>query len=606
MAPTPSDGERVALGEYVSEARMLAKVIRRIVRYRPTSKHDAAELLEARALEYGARTAIVFGDERFTYDDWNARANRVAHWGRERGLRRGDVVALLMENRPEFLFVWTGLAKLGVVTALVNTNLAGRALDHALAAARPVRLVAGAECLAQLATVSKPPPTHVLRDRSPYDMPRGAHDLDLALAPCSTDNPDARWRKGLVAGDDLLYIYTSGTTGSPKAARLSHLRFLAIGDVCSVFVDGTPDDVLYDVLPLYHTAGGVMLPALSLYSGATLVIRRKFSASSFWDDVRRYRVTGFQYIGELCRYLLAQPPKADDRQSHLRFAIGNGLRPDVWPAFRDRFGIPRIHEFYGATEGNVVLMNLDNRVGAVGRVLIKPISNARIIRYDVDRDTHPRDKKGFCMEAPKGEVGEMIGRLPFTKRMALGRFEGYTSGADSEKKVLHGVFRKGDAWFRTGDLMRQDARGYFYFVDRIGDTYRWKGENVSTQEVAELLAPFPGVQMANVYGARVEGTDGRAGMVALLLHEGARFDGKSFYAFVSERLPRYACPAFVRVQLEADLTGTFKLRKVDLQKQGFDPGLVAEPLFARDDAARAYVPLTREVHAAICGGKWAL
>lgn len=334
MATTPSDGERVALREYVSEARMLAKVIRRIVRYRPTSKHNVAELLEARALEHGARPAIVFGDERFTYDDWNTHANRVAHWGRERGLRRGDVVALLMENRPEFLFVWTGLAKLGVVTALLNTNLTGRALDHALAAARPVRLVVGAECLAQLASVTKAPPTHVLRDRTPYDLPRGAHDLDEALAPVPTANPDAHWRKGLVAGDDVLYIYTSGTTGSPKAARLSHLRFLAIGDVLSVFVDATPEDILYDVLPLYHTAGGVMLPALSLFSAATLVIRRKFSASSFWDDIRRHRVTGFQYIGELCRYLLAQPPRADDRQNGLRFAVGNGLRPDVWSTLR--------------------------------------------------------------------------------------------------------------------------------------------------------------------------------------------------------------------------------------------------------------------------------
>ena len=314
MATTPSDGERVGLREYVSEARMLAQVIQRIVRYRPNSKRNAAELLEARALEHGARTAIVFGDERFTYDEWNARANRVAHWGRERGLRRGDVVALLMENRPEFLFVWTGLAKLGVVTALLNTNLSGRPLDHAIAAAHPVRLVVGAECLAQLATVAKAPSTHVLRDRSPYDLPPGAHDLDLALAPLPVSNPDARWRKGLLAGDDLLYIYTSGTTGSPKAARLSHLRFLAIGDVCSFFTDATPDDILYDVLPLYHTAGGVMLPALSLFSGATLVIRRKFSASAFWDDVRRYRVTGFQYIGAAEARRPREPPPLRHRQ----------------------------------------------------------------------------------------------------------------------------------------------------------------------------------------------------------------------------------------------------------------------------------------------------
>ena len=598
--------ERVALREYVSEARMLARVIRRIVRYRPTGPRNFAEVIEARAAELGARTAIRFGDERFTYADWNARANQVAHWGRERGLRRGDVVALLMENRPEYLFVWSGLAKLGVVTALVNTNLTGRALDHALDAARPARLVVGAECLPQLATTSRHPPTHVLRDRAPHELPPRAHDLDAALERFPRTNPDPAWRRGLLAGDDLLYIYTSGTTGAPKAARFSHLRFLVIGDVMTVFTDARPEDVFYDVLPLYHTAGGVMLPTLSLFCGGTLVIRRKFSASQFWDDVRRYDVTGFQYIGELCRYLLAQPPGPRDREHALRFAVGNGLRPDVWPAFRDRFGIPRIHEFYGATEGNVVLMNLDNQLGAVGRVLIKPISNARIIRYDVERDVHPRDAKGFCVEAARGEVGELVGRLPFSKRMALGRFEGYTSGADSERKVLHGVFRKGDAWFRTGDLMRQDARGYFYFVDRIGDTYRWKGENVSTQEVAELLAPFPGVQMANVYGARVAGAEGRAGMVALLMHDGARFDGERFYAFVTERLPRYACPAFVRVQLQADLTGTFKLRKVDLQKQGFDPGAVDEPLFARDDGKKAYVPLTREVHAAICEGRWGL
>jgi fatty-acyl-CoA synthase len=284
-----------------------------------------------------------------------------------------------MENRPEYLFVWSGLAKLGAVTALLNTNLSGRALEHAIAAARPSRLVVGAECLPQLAATAAAPPAFVLRDRAPYTLPPGARDLDDALASLPEIDLHPRARRGLHAGDDLLYIYTSGTTGAPKAARFSHLRFLAIGDILNVFTEATPDDVLYDVLPLYHTAGGVMLPALSLHSAATLVIRRKFSASHFWDDVRRHGVTGFQYIGECCRYLLAQPPDARDREHGVRFAVGNGLRPDVWPAFRDRFGIPKIHEFYGSTEGNVVLMNLDNRVGAVGRVLLKPISNARII-----------------------------------------------------------------------------------------------------------------------------------------------------------------------------------------------------------------------------------
>ena len=592
----------VALHEYFDEVRTLGRVLSRVVRYRPTGRRSVPELLEARASDYPTRTAILFGDERFTYGDWNARANRVAHWAQGRGLRRGDVVALLMDNRPEYLFVWSGLSKLGIVTALIDTNLTGQQLDHAIASAHPTSIVVGAELLDRLATASSPPDPWVLRDRGARDLPHGARDLDHALDAMPSFNPDPRARAGLLAGDDLLYIYTSGTTGNPKAARFSHLRFLAIGDVVSAYADARSTDVFYDVLPLYHTAGGVMVPAVSLFSGATLVLRRRFSATHFWQDVRRYRVTSFQYIGELCRYLLAQPPSPSDREHGLRFMVGNGLRPDVWADFRDRFAIPRIHEFYGSTEGNVTLMNLDNHFAAVGRVLLKPLSNARIVRYDVERDEHPRDARGRCIEAPRGEVGEIIGRLPFSKRMALGRFEGYTSEADSDRKLLRDVFRKGDCWYRTGDLMRQDALGYYYFVDRIGDTFRWKGENVSTQEVAELLGPFPGVQTANVYGVTVEGHDGRAGMVSLVMNEGAGFDGPGFFAFVSERLPSYAAPVFVRIQAQADLTGTFKLRKVDLQRQGFDPSATGDPIFVRDAANRTYARLVPQLLAEIRAG----
>jgi fatty-acyl-CoA synthase len=596
--------ERVPLREYVDEARTVGKVLRRFVRYRPGGKRNVTELLEGHAATHPARTALLFDDERYSYGDWNDWANRIAHWARREGLRQGDVVALLMDNRPEYFFVWSGLAKLGVVTALLNTNLRGPMLDHAIAAAHATRVIVGAECLAHLATASSPPPAWVLADRN-APVPSGARDLDRDLEAMPSSNPHPDVRKALRTGDDLFYIYTSGTTGNPKAARFSHLRFLAIGDVVSLFTDTTEADVIYDVLPLYHTAGGVMVPGLCLHTGATLVLRRRFSASHFWQDVHRHQITGFQYIGEFCRYLLAQPPGPLDRGHHLRFAVGNGLRPDVWPAFRDRFAVPRIHEFYGSTEGNVTLMNLDNEVGAVGRALL-PLTNARIVRYEVETGKHPRDRKGFCVEAPRGEIGEAIGRMPFSKRMALGRFEGYTSDADSEAKVLRNVFRKGDAWFRTGDLLRQDARGYFYFIDRIGDTYRWKGENISTQEVAELLGPFPGLHMANVYGVQVPGRDGRAGMAALLLNDGASFDGAPFYRFVTERLPAYAKPAFVRVQAEADLTGTFKLRKVDLQKQGFDPSVIDEPLFVRHDAERTYVKVTPEVFEEVREGRWAL
>jgi fatty-acyl-CoA synthase len=596
----------VALREYADELRLLAKVLGRAARYLPGGRRTVPDLLEARARELGGRPAIVFGDERFSFAEWNARANRFAHWGAREGLRRGDVVALLMENRPEFLFAWSGLAKLGVVTALLNTNLSGRALEHAVEAVRPCRLVVGAECVDRVVSAPGVGRALVVADREPRELPGGAVSIDAALASVPENDPGLGARSGVRTGDDLLLIYTSGTTGAPKAARFSNLRFLAIADVLAMITGATSRDVLYDVLPLYHTAGGVMLPGLALFAGATLVLRRKFSASHFWEDVWRHGVTGFQYIGELCRYLLAQPAHHLDRSHRLRFALGNGLRPDVWPEFRDRYGIPRIYEFYGATEGNVILLNRDNAVGSVGRVLLKPLSNARIVRYDVENDTHPRDREGFFVECAPGEVGEMIGRLPRSSQIAVGRFEGYTSGADTERKTLREVFRRGDAWFRTGDLLRRDARGYYYFVDRIGDTYRWKGENVSTQEVAELLGAFPGVQVVNVYGVRVPGHDGRAGMAAVVLRAGASFDGAAFHAFVAGRLPRYAAPAFVRLQGEADLTGTFKLRKFDLQKQGFDPRAVADPLFVRDDAALAYVPLTRELHDAVCASRFAL
>jgi fatty-acyl-CoA synthase len=286
----------------------------------------------------------------------------------------------------------------------------------------------------------------------------------------------------------------------------------------------------------------------------------------------------------------------------VRFCIGNGLRPDIWPAFRDRFRIPRIVEFYGATEGNVALLNFEGREGSVGRIPSKLLMDARLVRYDVERDEHPRDAQGRLVECRPGEPGELIAALPRKPGETRGRFEGYTSAEATERKILRDGFAPGDAWFRTGDLLKRDAAGYFYFVDRIGDTFRWKGENVSTQEVAEAIAAFPGVKMSNVYGVEVPGADGRAGMVALVVEDPARFDGAAFHAHVSAALPGYAAPVFVRLQQEVELTGTFKLRKVELQREGYDPGRIADPLFVRDDAARAYVPLTPERHAAIRAG----
>jgi fatty-acyl-CoA synthase len=591
-------------------ARMATGLVPRLARLRPASPNTVADRLEERARRGPGQTAILFEAERWTYADWNQAANRVAHWAADQGIRQGEPVALLMENRPEFLATWAGLAKVGAVVALLNTNLTGKALRHALGASRARHLIVGSECLDRFATTASdlesPLALWVARDpyaaARPIAWPLGAGDLGAALAGAPVANPDRALRAALRAGDDLFYIYTSGTTGLPKAARFSHLRFFMTGDLAAWALGMRRTDVHYCTLPLYHSAGGVMQAGATLCAGATLALRRRFSARAFWDDVREFDVTHFQYIGEICRYLLNQPPRRDDREHRVRAIIGNGLRADVWVPFQERFGIPSIVEFYGATEGNAPIVNLENKVGSVGRYPLRAISNARLIRYDLDADQPIRDARGLCVECAPGEIGELVGRIPDAAGTAQGRFEGYTSQEATDRKVLRDVFARGDAWFRSGDLLRQDREGFFYFVDRIGDTFRWKGENVSTQEVAEALSHYPGLELANVYGVQVPGQDGRAGMAALLLAPGTAFDGARFWRHVDEALPRYAAPLFVRVLPEMELTGTFKLRKVSLQEEGFEPARVRDPLFFRDDEARAYVPVDEALAEGIRSG----
>jgi len=579
----------------------------RFVSYRPDGTTNLGGLLEERSEEFADRPFLFFEDRRISYAEHNAATNRVAFWAHDQGLRRGDVVALLMENRPEYLAIWMGLAKLGVTTALINANLAGTTLRHALATSEARHLVLGAECIDRYRSMAEDLErglevwvhTEAAGDGPPGDRAEsGSFDLRRALIGRPDQNPPVSWREGLRAGDDLLYIYTSGTTGPPKAARFSHLRFVSTGDLGAWAQDLAPVDVHYCALPLYHTAGGVMQLSATLFAGAAFALRRRFSASAFWDDIRKYDVTAFQYIGEFCRYLLNRPERTNDTDHRIRVAVGNGLRPDIWRSFRDRFAIPRILEFYGATEGNVGFMNFENKEGSVGRypsaLLRRFMSNAKLVRFDVESEAHVRGTDGFCIECTANEAGELLGRIP-DRDQGSGRFEGYTSKQATDGKILRDVFEPGDAWYRTGDLLRCDAEGFYYFVDRIGDTFRWKGENVSTQEVAGVLSGFPGLEMINVYGVAVPGADGRAGMLAFVQPGGApAFDGRALHAFVSEKLASYAAPLFVRVVESPELTGTFKLRKITLQREGFDPTRVADPVFVRDDDAGAYVPLTPE------------
>ena len=347
------------------------------------------------------------------------------------------------------------------------------------------------------------------------------------------------------------------------------------------------------MLPLYHGAGGMVVISAALSYATPVVLRRKFSASRFWDEVREHGVTTSQYIGEICRYLLAQPPRPDDRDHGLRRMSGAGLKPDIWTAFADRCGIEELYEGLGSTEANYGLTNVDQKPGSVGRLPYPPLSNIRVVRYDVETGDYPRDAEGRLVLAEVGETGELIARVMDGPGPA-GFYEGYTSAAASEAKLVRGAFEPDDCWFRSGDLVQFDSDGYFYFVDRGGDTFRWKSENVSTEEVAMTLGGFPGPVIVNVYGVAIPRTEGRAGMAALTYDDPDSFAPKAFHDFAVERLPNYATPVFVRVGSQADLTGTFKLRKVDLQREGYDPARMSDRVFVRDPEAATYVPVTPE------------
>ncbi len=575
----------------------MVRTFRMVGLVRPDTPVTFADRFEAVVEQGPERIAVIQGDRALRYHELDAEANRFARWAQSIGVARGDVVALLIGNRPELGIAQLGLAKIGAVSALINHNLRSNALAHCVSVAESTCAVVHSEFDEewQSALPHLEKPLRVFAIGGPVD---GAAPLEDTLARTSPDALDPGVRAGLVAGDPYLYIYTSGTTGLPKAARISHLRGMQIAGGAMAALSLGPGDRMYVALPLYHSAGGGMAFGGSLLSGAAAVIAPKFSASQFWSDCVRHGVTTFQYIGELCRYLLNTPEHPDERRHTVRGCVGNGLRPEIWRPFQERFRIPQIVEFYGATEGNVAMINYDGKVGAVGRLpaLVRRAMGTYLIRFDVEADTHARGADGFCIPCAPGETGEAIGRIS-----GVTRFEGYTSKAATEKKILRDVFEKGDAYFRTGDLMRMDEEGYFYFIDRIGDTFRWKGENVATSEVAEVLSVAAGVREVNVYGVQVPGHEGRAGMAAIVVDDA--FDPSQLYAHVAHSLPSYARPVFLRIGTELEITGTFKHRKVELVQQGFDPATVADPVLFADPGAQSYVPLAPALLAQILAGE---
>lgn len=533
-----------------------------------------------------------------TYGELEVLANQIAHWALGLGLKSGDAVALFMENRPEYIAIWYGLSKIGVSTGLINHNLNDDALAHCINIANAKIVITGEEQDEAIAGA------HSLLQGAPKVWTLGGQhgdDLHAALAAASHTRPDRSHRETLRAKDLCLYVYTSGTTGLPKAAKLSHARLQSIMRAFIAPCRVTARDRVYIALPLYHSTGGICAVGIAMNTGAAIVLRKKFSAKAFWDDCADQGVTVIVYIGELCRYLINQPKHPKEAAHKIRTGFGNGLRPDIWEEFHERFNIPYLAEFYGSTEGNVSFVNTDGTVGAVGRVPSyfenSVYGHVAFVKFDIEEEAPVRGEDGFCIRTEPGEVGEVLGKLGQETRT---RFEGYNSESETKKKILTNVFEDGDMWFRTGDLMKKDAQGYIYFVDRVGDTFRWKGENVATNEVSEVFAKADGVDMVNVYGVEVPGTDGKAGMAALTVSD--EIDFSTLHTWLCERLPKYAVPLFLRIQKEAETTGTMKYRKVDLVKEGFDPKKCDEPLWFFDPDEGRYVELNADAFETINSG----
>ncbi|RZF38777.1 hypothetical protein LSTR_LSTR008147 [Laodelphax striatellus] len=549
------------------------------------------------------KPAIVHESSTFTFSQVEEYSNRVANYFKAEGIKRGDAVAIFMEARPEYVCMWLGLSKIGAVSALVNTNQRSNVLAHSLQVASCKAVIVGTELSSHIKEIlSSIPDIDIYisgKDKSSVDLK--GKDLDSGLQSSSTD-PVPKDIALAKMTDKFAYIYTSGTTGLPKAAVMTHCRFMFMVVSTNKVVNITEDDVVYDPLPLYHTAGGLLGIGQALLCGSTVVIRSKFSASNFWTDCIKYNCTVAQYIGEMCRYLLALPEKPEEKQHKVRLIVGNGLRPQIWAQFMKRFNIERVGEFYGATEGNANLMNGYNKIGAVGYVpwFAVPVYPVTLVKADPETNEPIRGENGLCIKCKTGEPGILIGAIK--KSQPSSHFSGYADKKASEKKIIRDVFKKGDEYFNSGDLLVRDEYGYYYFKDRTGDTFRWRGENVATSEVEAVISNVVGLRDAVVYGVEIPNVEGKAGMAAIV-DEQKQLDIAQLENGIKNSLPSYARPLFLRVIEQVPLTATFKLKKLDLQSEGYDPSKINDPLYFMDAKSGKYVTLTPQLYQEIVEGK---
>ncbi|ERL92064.1 hypothetical protein D910_09386, partial [Dendroctonus ponderosae] len=542
------------------------------------------------AKEHPDKTALIIDGRRWSYQELETFSNRVANFFKSQGYKKGDVVALLMENRPEYLGLWLGLAKIGVVTSLINSHLLSTPLTHSILASHNKGLIYGSDFRQVVEDIKEQIQQVVLYE---FGGDGDATDLKKQLEASPSSLPEEVF--GLRQQDLLFYMYTSGTTGLPKPAKIPHTRFILIATTMNFALDLSPSDVLYSPLPLYHASAGVFSAGQALLFGITFVGRKKFSASNFWTDCQQYKCTVANYIGEVCRYLLAAHKPGTTVQHNVMKMCGNGLRPQIWQQFKDTFSIGQIYEFYGSTEGNAFLISMDGKLGAVGSVPLwgNWLVSTVLIQCNENTGEPIRNRQGLYSRCKRGEPGLLVGRIV---QQGYKSFQGYLDSSATEQKVLRDVLVKGDAYFNTGDILVEDEYGYLYFKDRTGDTFRWKGENVATNEVEAIVSEAIGLKDCMVIGVQVPNTEGRAGMAIIESSEDT-IGVQSLAKVLKSKLPSYAIPLFLRTVPTLPKTATQKYKKLEFEKQGFNVTKIPDTsVFVLDLKSLDYVPLTRDMY----------
>ena len=588
MAATAKENTTVGLADIATRLPALLMDAPAIVRgfmtgfmARPTAKTSIGKVFQERAARYGGNVFIKFEDETLTYRQANEAVNSYAAVLAARGVGRGDVVGIMLKNSPRAVLLMLAVVKLGAIAGMLNYNQRDKVLAHSVDLL-DARMLIGEDELLKAVQESAAEVTDAI----------SVDELQRLAADAPTENPPVT--SSVLAKDKAFYIFTSGTTGMPKASVMTHYRWLrALAGFGGIGMRLNSNDTLYCCLPLYHNNALTVAVSSVLNSGATLALGKSFSASRFWDEVIRYGATAFIYIGEICGYLLNQPEKPTDRQHKVRVIAGNGLRPAIWDQFTSRFGIDRVCEFYAASEGNTAFVNILNMPKTAG-VCPTPVA---FVEYDSETGEPLRDDKGRVRKVPGGEPGLLLSKVSNFQP-----FDGYTDRQASEKKLVRNAFRDGDVWFNTGDLMRSQGFRHAAFTDRLGDTFRWKGENVATTQVEAAVAHDPNVEECTVFGVEVPGAGGRAGMAAIQLKEGTDFDGKALAKAVYEHLPGYAVPLFVRVLESLEYTSTFKSKKVDLREQGYGPD-VDDPIYVLSGRDEGYVEFYESYPDEVASGK---